>query len=192
MTRINLLPWRDELRKQQQKDFLTAILMAIGLTASIMLYVHFYIDGAIDYQQQRNRYLQSQVAILNKKITQINNLEKKKKMLIAKMEVIQRLQASRPESVHLFDELAKTIPDGVHIKQFTQSGRKLTFLGKAQSNARVSAYMRNLERSPWIANPRLNIIQTKGKSKQSRVSDFKLVVHQARPKPEKSRSGDNT
>lgn len=189
MTRINLLPWRDELRKQQQKDFLTAILMAIGLTSSILLYVHVYINGAIEYQQQRNRYLGSQIAQLDKKITQINELDKKKSMLIAKMEVIQRLQGSRPEIVHLFDEIAKTIPDGVHITQLAQSGRTLTFLGKTQSNARVSAYMRNLERSSWITNPRLNIIQTHSKSKHSRVSDFTLVVKQTRPKADNQAGG---
>jgi len=191
MTRINLLPWRDELRKQQQKDFLTAILMAIGMTASILLYVHVYINGAIEYQQQRNRYLGSQIAQLDKKIKKINELDKQKNMLIAKMEVIQRLQGSRPEIVHLFDEIAKTIPDGVHITQLAQSGRTLTFLGKTQSNARVSAYMRNLEHSSWISHPRLNIIQTPSKSKHKRVSDFTLVVKQMRPKAE-DQTGDKT
>lgn len=189
MTRINLLPWREELRKQQQKDFLAAILMAIGLISSILLYVHVYINGAIEYQQQRNRYLGSQIAQLDKKIKQINKLDKKKSMLIAKMEVIQRLQASRPEIVHLFDEIAKTIPDGVHITQLAQSGRTLTFLGKAQSNARVSAYMRNLERSSWMSDPRLNIIQTPSKSKHNRVSDFTLGVKQARPKSDDQAGG---
>ena len=191
MTRINLLPWRDELRKQHQKDFLMAIVMAIGLTSSMLFYVHFHINGAIEYQQQRNRYLASQVAQLDKKIAQINALDKKKKTLIAKMEIIQRLQGSRPEIVHLFDELAKTIPDGVHIIQFAQSGNTLTFLGKAQSNARVSAYMHKLERSLWIANPRLNIIQSQSKSKHSRVSDFTLIVQQTRPAP-KHRDGGKT
>ena len=190
MTRINLLPWRDELRKQQQKDFLMAILMAIGLTASILLYVHSYINGAIEYQQQRNRYLGSQIARLDKKISKINELDKKKSMLIAKMEVIQRLQGSRPEIVHLFEEIARTIPEGVHITQLAQSGRTLTFLGKTQSNARVSAYMRNLERSSWITKPKLNIIKTYNKSKHSRVSDFTLVVKQTRPKPNKQAGGE--
>ncbi len=191
MTRINLLPWRDELRRQQQKDFLTTILLAIGLTSSILFYVHFYISGAIEYQQQRNRYLGSQIAQLDKKISQINELDKKKSMLIAKMEVIQRLQGSRPEIVHLFEEIARTIPDGVYITQLAQSGRTLTLLGKTQSNARVSAYMRNLERSSWITNPRLNIIQNHSKSKHNRVSDFTLVVKQTHPKPE-NRAGDKT
>jgi len=191
MTRINLLPWRDELRKQQQKDFLTAILMAIGLTASILFYVHVYINGAMEYQQQRNRYLGSQIVQLDKKIAQINELDKKKSMLIAKMEVIQRLQGSRPEIVHLFDEIAKTIPDGVHITQLAQSGRTLTFLGKTQSNARVSAYMRSLEHSSWITDPKLSIIRTRGKVKHGRVSDFTLIVKQTRPKSD-NQAGDKT
>lgn len=182
MARINLLPWREELRKQQQTEFLTAILLTAGLTAAILLFVHMHIDGLIDYQNQRNTFLQSEIAILDKEIKEINKLDQQKQRLIAKMNVIQSLQSSRPEIVHLFDEMSKTIPDGVNISSLMQSGGNLTLKGVAQSNARVSAYMRSLDASPWLKDPRLTIIETKEKSRQSRQSDFTLQVKQGREK----------
>lgn len=185
MARINLLPWREELRKQQQQEFLTAIISAATVTAAILLFVHMHINGLIDNQKSRNEFLQTEINLLDKKIKEINKLDQQKNRLIAKMNVIQRLQSSRPEIVHLFDELSRTIPDGVYIKTFTQSGANLTVNGVAQSNARVSAYMREIDASPWLANPNLQVIQTKAKSERSRESSFTLKVKQAKDKPDK-------
>lgn len=185
MARINLLPWREELRKQQQQEFLTAIISAATVTAAILLFVHMHINGLIDNQKSRNEFLQTEINLLDKKIKEINKLDQQKNRLIAKMNVIQRLQSSRPEIVHLFDELSRTIPDGVYIKTFTQSGANLTVNGVAQSNARVSAYMREIDASPWLANPNLQVIQTKAKSERSRESSFTLKVKQAKDKPKK-------
>lgn len=161
MARINLLPWRAELRKQQQKDFATAILLGVSLTAAIMLLVHTSISSRIDYQDARNNYLNLEISILDKKISEIQDLEAKKKRLLARMEIIQELQSSRPSSVHLFDELARTIPEGVYLTDLAQIDKNLTVNGFAQSNARVSAYMRNLESSLWLKDPVLNIIEAK-------------------------------
>lgn len=111
MARINLLPWRAEIRKQQQKDFIAAIGLGVSLTVAVMLLVHFEIESRLAYQAERNQFLESEIATLDKKIKEIQDLEAKKKRLIAKMEVIQQLQASRPEVVHLFDELGRTIPE---------------------------------------------------------------------------------
>lgn len=178
MAKINLLPWREELRKQQQKNFLLAILGSAGVTLLVMFMVHSHIEGLIEQQNRRNQYLETEIAALDKKIKEIEGLEEKKRKLIAKMEVIQQLQASRPEIVHLFEEVATTTPDGVYLTEMKQTGPTLTFDGAAQSNARVSAYMRNLEDSPWLANPVLTIIETKGNANQGRVSRFKLSVQQ--------------
>lgn len=178
MARINLLPWRAELRKQQRKDFLTAILLGIGLTLAIMLLVHANIASRIEYQQQRNQFLNAKIEVLDKKIKEIQELEAKKKRLIAKMEVIQQLQASRPEIVHLFDEIARTMPEGVYLSDLTQADKSLTVNGMAQSNARVSAYMRNLEASRWLKDPVLNIIQNQGDAKKERNSRFTLQIKQ--------------
>jgi type IV pilus assembly protein PilN len=185
MAGINLLPWRAERRKQKQKEFFTITALALGLSAAALAFVHMQIDAMINYQNQRNKYLESEVALFDKKIKEIEELEAKKKRLISKMEVIQQLQTSRPEVVHLFDELARTIPDGVHLVDLTQIDKNLVMNGVAQSNARVSAYMRNLGSSPWLQDPMLNVIESKpeGKDKslprEQRGSKFTLQVKQA-------------
>lgn len=192
MARINLLPWREELRKQQQQEFLGAILGAAMLTAVLMFLVHSQIDGTIENQKSRNSFLQSEIDVLDRKIKEIKSLEDRKAQFIAKMEVIQRLQGSRPEIVHLFDEVATTIPDGVHINELKQTGSKLTLDGAAQSNARVSAYMRNLDASPWLANPKLSIIETKGSANQGRVSKFTLSVNQKKQDAKNKKGGSKS
>jgi len=190
MARINLLPWRAEIRKQKQKDFIAAILLGVSLTIALMLLVHVNIAARMDYQGERNHYLESEIATLDGRIKEIQELEAKKKRLLAKMEVIQQLQASRPEVVHLFDELGRTIPEGVYLSDLTQADKSITVNGMAQSNARVSAYMRNLESSVWLKSPVLNIIETKLESgsgkdaKKERQNKFTLQVKQASDKPD--------
>ena len=123
MAKINLLPWREELRKQRQVDFL--IWLAVGVLVSIfvMTGVHFSIEGLIETQGNRNRLIQNEISVLDKKIKEIQALDKTKSKLLARMEVIQRLQSSRPEIVHMFDQLAKTVPEGVYLTQFSQNGK---------------------------------------------------------------------
>jgi type IV pilus assembly protein PilN len=188
MARINLLPWRTELRRQRQKEFVAITLAALLSNAALLCFVHYFIGSMIDYQSRRNQYLESEIALLDKKIKEIEELEARKKRLIAKMEVIQRLQASRPEIVHLFDELARTIPEGVYLTDLTQLENNLTMNGMAQSNARVSAYMRNLESSPWMKDPLLNIIETEqeaNNSRKARSNRFTLQVKQGSDKADK-------
>lgn len=176
MARINLLPWREELRQQRQTDFL--IFLGAGVVASIliMVLVHFTIVNLIDNQGSRNRFLQNEISVLDKKIKEIKELEKTKSKLLARMEVIQRLQRSRPEIVHMFDQLAKTVPEGVHLTKFKQSGTNLSIEGSAQSNTRVSAYMRSLEGSPWLRGTDLNVIRSRGVDAHS----FTLKVTQSK------------
>jgi|TARA_R110002096_G_scaffold196966_2_gene380013 type IV pilus assembly protein PilN len=176
MAKINLLPWREELRKEKQTDFL--ILLGVGVVVSLltMATVHFTIDGLIAQQDSRNRFLQKETAVLDKKIKEIKELEKTKSKLLARMEVIQRLQSSRPEIVHMFDQLAKTVPEGVYLTRFKQSGNRLSIEGSAQSNTRVSAYMRSLEASPWLKGADLNVIRSRGVD----ANNFTLKVAQAK------------
>ncbi|HHH39642.1 MAG TPA: pilus assembly protein PilN [Sedimenticola sp.] len=164
MARINLLPWRENLRKKRQRDFGIALLISLVLVALGAGAAHFYIEGMIKHQQQRNRYLKTEIAKMDKKIKEIKALEKTKAKLIARMNVIQELQSSRPQVVHLFDEIVNTIPDGVYLTKLEQKGRRLTLSGRAQSNARVSAYMRNIERSEFLEKPNLQVISNKSKS----------------------------
>jgi len=190
MAKINLLPWREDLRKQQQQDFLVGIGLAVIATLLILGGVHMYIEGLKDYQSMRNQMLQSEIQVLNKKIKEIRDIEQKKNKLLTKIEVIQQLQESRPKIVHLFDELPRTAPEGVYLTRFKQAGNNLTFVGKAQSNARVSAYMRAIEMSPWLTAPRLNVIQGKEKTASTQLSDFTLLAQQGNKKAnEKSGKG---
>ncbi len=190
MAKINLLPWREDLRRQQQQDFLVGIALAVIGTLLILGVVHMYIEGLKDYQSMRNQMLQSEINVLNKKIKEIKDIEQKKNKLLTKIEVIQQLQESRPQIVHLFDELPRTTPEGVYLTKFNQAGNNLTFTGKAQSNARVSAYMRAIEMSPWLTAPRLNVIKSKEKTASTQMSDFTLLAQQGNKKAnEKSGKG---
>lgn len=183
MAGINLLPWRAERRKQKQQEFFSITALSLLVTVGILAFVHLQISGMIDNQNKRNEYLQSEITLLDRKIKEIEELEAKKKRLIAKMEVIQQLQMSRPEIVHLFDELARTIPEGVLLTDLTQTDKLLTINGIAQSNSRISVYMRSLDASPWLQDPVLSEIVAqqelnKGK-KDIRGNKFTLQVKQS-------------
>jgi len=182
MARINLLPWREERRKQKKQDFLKAIGLAVLVAFIILGAVHSYIDGLIKYQEQRNKMLQDEIALLDIKITAIKSIEEKKSKLMSKIELIQQLQESRPEIVHLFDEIPKATPDGVYLTKFIQLGPELTFEGKSQSNARVSAFMRAIEASHWLQKPTLDVIKTPDKANPDQLSDFTLHAKQGKLK----------
>lgn len=187
MARINLLPWRAELKKQQQQQFLTAALLSIVLTLVLIFAVHMHYDGVMAYQESRNQMLRNEIAAVDKKIAEIKNIEEKKTELLTKIDVIQKLQESRPLIVHLFDEVARRTPDGVFLTSFVQSDALLTFNGKTESNARVSAFMRAIEASEWMHSPKLNIIQSQQKTKVDQLSDFILIAKLgATPEDEKN------
>ena len=177
MARINLLPWREELRAQQQKDFLVQVGLAAVFGAAIWGLAHMQMAGMIEHQDSRNSYLQAEIKKLDKEIREIDDLEKTKTNLLARMNVIQELQSNRPMSVHLMDELVRTLPEGVHLNSFRQNETKLTFEGVAQSNARVSAYMRNIDASEWLDNPGLQVIETR-KQERARTAEFTLTARQ--------------
>lgn len=178
MARINLLPWREELRKERQRQFLTLAGVALGLTVLAMISVHIYFVGVIDYREKRNAYVQNEIRQVEKKIAEIKELETQKEQLVARMRVIERLQRNRPEIVHIFDELVKLTPDGLYLTNMTQKGPLLILEGEAQSNARVSALMRNLDNSEWFDRPELKVIQKQGKE-AVKSRKFTLNVLQA-------------
>lgn len=165
MARINLLPWRAERRKLRQKEFVT-MLSGAGIAALVIsAMIWMYYNGQIEGQVARNQYLQDQIKLVEQQIAEIEELDKQKQNLLARKEVIEQLQASRSQMVHLFDELVRTIPEGVRLNSIKQAGQVLTLEGSAQSNARVSSYMRNLEASGWMTNPDLSIIEAKGEDR---------------------------
>ena len=177
MARINLLPWREVERKRKLREFgiMVGVGLAIALAAS--LYMHIHVEGMIDYQNKRNAFLEGEIAKLNKMIAEIQDLEKTKANLIARMNIIQQLQESRPEIVHLFDELVETLPDGVYLTKVAQKGRNIDLDGRAQSNARVSAYMRNIDSSSWLGNANLKVIEHRDKT-DTGFSHFQLAAKQ--------------
>jgi type IV pilus assembly protein PilN len=162
MPSINLLPWRQELRQRRRKEFLVGIGAAVGLAALITLLAHLAVSSMIDAQSRRNELLKAEIAELDKAIEQILALEEQRDRMIARMEVIDTLQASRPEVVKLFDQIVSTLPEGVYLTSVKQSGKKLEFNGVAQSSTRVSAFMRNIDAAESIASPELKVIQTGG------------------------------
>lgn len=183
MARINLLPWREALRKRRQREFAVAGAIALGLTAVAALLVHVQIEASIAAQQSRNQFLSEQIRQLDRQIKEIETLEETKAGLLARMNIIQQLQQSRPEVVRLFDELATSTPEGVYLTKVEQSGRNVVVEGRAQSNARVSAFMRNVEGSAWIGGPRLLLIENKDKTGTG-LSHFRLSFDQIGANPE--------
>jgi type IV pilus assembly protein PilN len=180
MAKINLLPWRAERRKQRQQEFMTMLGLAAAAGVLISLLIVMYYIGQIDGQNNRNKYLTDEIAKLDTQIAEIAELDKKKEGLLKRKQVIEELQASRSQMVHLFDELARTIADGTQITSLAQNGDDLTLLGRAQSNARVSSYMRNLDASGWMGNPELDIIELRG-SDPSLPNEFSLKVKLKNP-----------
>jgi type IV pilus assembly protein PilN len=160
MPSINLLPWRQALRQRRRKEFLAGIVGAVVLAGVITLISNFVVSSMIDAQNRRNELLKAEIAELDKAIEQILALEEQKARMIARMEVIDQLQSSRPEVVKLFDQMVSTLPEGVYLTSVKQSGKKLEFNGVAQSSTRVSAFMRNIDGSESLTAPELKVIQT--------------------------------
>lgn len=159
MARINLLPWRAERRKQRQKEFMTMLGGAVFGGIALVLAGSMYYDGQIEGQTGRNDFLKQRIEEVKKDITEIEGLEARKASLLQRKQVIETLQADRSQNVRLFEELVRTIPDGVKLVTIKQNGAELTLSGRSQSESRVSAYMRNLEVSGLINNPKLSIIK---------------------------------
>ena len=160
MPSINLLPWRQALRQRRRKEFLIGIGAAVGLAALITLLTHLTVSSMIDSQNRRNELLKAEITELDKAIEQILALEEQKSAMISRMEVIDTLQASRPEVVKLFDQIVSTLPEGVYLTSVDQNGKKIEFNGVAQSSTRVSAFMRNIDASESLSSPELKVIQT--------------------------------
>jgi len=160
MPRINLLPWREEERKERK----IAFMVALGVTALGAMVVTFAIylmfGSMIDAQEQRNEKLRAEIKKLDAQIEEINNLESSKQRFIARMEIIEKLQRSRPEIVHVFDEIVRTLPDGVYLTGVKQTDKRLKFDGVAQSSTRVSTFMRNIDGSDWLRHSELEVVQT--------------------------------
>jgi type IV pilus assembly protein PilN len=179
MPRINLLPWREAERKRKRQEFGVGAVAALAAAALVFFVVNWQMQSAIDDQMARNAYLNDQIKELDKQIAEILDLEEQKKRLQARITVIEQLELSRPEIVHLFDQLVRTTPDGVYLTSVKQTDRKVELKGVAQSSTRVASYMRNIDASEWLKDPALQILETKGSSDAG--SQFTLNATQENP-----------
>ena len=177
MPRINLLPWRAELRQKRKKEFLVALMGAVIVGAGLVYVSKLTVQGWTSSQRARNEILKMEITVLDKQIEEIKGLKNQRERLLARMRVIDQLQRSRPEVVHLFDEIVKAVPEGVNLTDIAQAGPRIELRGVAQSSTRVSALMRNIDGSQWLKDPSLDVVETvaAGVDKNSK---FKLFAQQ--------------
>lgn len=180
MARINLLPWREQRRKVREKEFYAMLGAAAGAAVLVFLALWMFYSGQIKGQLERNSYLESEITKLDEKIAAIEKLDATRDQLLSRKKAIEELQADRARMVHLFDELVRTVPDGVHLKSVQQTGEVLTLEGLAESNTRVSTYMRSLEASEWLENPDLGIVEASDNPGRSRYA-FTLRITLSKP-----------
>lgn len=182
MIRINLLPHRAEKRRARQIQFIAFSVISLLLGAVIVGFVHVTIMTQISYQERRNEYLNKEIAVLDKQIDEIKKLREQTQSLLARKTVVENLQSTRSDVVHLMDQMLRILPDGVYLKSIKQAGLKISLAGYAQSNARVSTLMRAIEDSPWLDGPILIEIRA-ATTAGARVSEFSLTFNITRQTP---------
>jgi len=183
MTRINLLPWRETRRLEKNKDFYKTLGLCMVLACGAGFAGFKYAEDKVNFQTKRNNRLNTEIALLQTELKAIRALEETKNDLLSRMEIIQQLQAKRPQIVHTFHEIASRIPDGIYLTAMKQQGEKrLELQGRAESNARVSALMRRMDQSDFFRNPKLDVITS---DEDQSISTFRLSLEQDRPKSTK-------
>lgn len=175
MIRINLLPHREEKRKARREQFFALVGLVVGLAATVWFFGFSIISGYIANQNSKNEFLKKEIAVLERDISEINRLKEQTEQLLSRKRIIEALQADRAETVHLFNELARQMPDGIYLKSLKQTGQKISLTGYAQSNARVSTLMRNVDASPVMEKPDLVEIRTSNVGNR-RLSEFSLNI----------------
>ena len=182
--RINLLPHRSERRKRARQHFMTVSGMTVGLGILVAFLIYQFYARQIEVQNDRNTFLANEIKKLDKDIADINELRNQIQALLARKQIIETLQADRAQTVHLLEQLVRQMPEGVYLKSMRQTGPKVHIVGYAQSNARVSTLMRNIEASPWLAQPVLVEVRAANVDKR-RVSEFNLYLNLKRAEPAK-------
>lgn len=181
MARINLLPWREQLREERKRQFLIAMAgVLVGAIAVIFLADRF-IGNAIDNQTARNAHLQSEIFLLDQRIKSISELKARRKQLLERMKTIQDLQGNRPIIGRIFDQMARTLPDGVYFTDVKMTDKSIAIAGAAETNNRVSDLLRNLDASPWLEAPALNEVKANTSADVNGANSFQLTVRQTAP-----------
>jgi type IV pilus assembly protein PilN len=180
MPSINLRPWREELRAERQKQFITMLVGILIVAAGLVFLWQDFVGSQIEYQNSRNAYLKTAMVDLDKKIKEIKELKAEKQKLLDRMKVIQDLQGTRPIIVRVMDELVRSLPDGLYFQNLKRTGDEISITGMAESNNRISGLMRNFESSEWFASPNLKDVSAVSKGENS-LNSFDLTVKQVTP-----------
>jgi type IV pilus assembly protein PilN len=183
MAKINLRPWREELRAEKQKQFVVMILGAVIIAGGLAFLWKSDMDSRIAYQESRNAYIETATKQLDEQIKEIEDLKRKRDELLARMKVIQDLQGKRPVIVRVFDELVRTLPDGLFYTELTKQDELLSIVGMSESNSRIASLMRRLEESQWFTDPNLSNVAS-AENRRAGYSQFNLTVKQKTPEPE--------
>jgi type IV pilus assembly protein PilN len=193
MAHINLLPWRDWERERKKKEFLTNLVAVVIFGGVLLFAAGWKLDVNIEYQQSRNAFMQKEISVLDQRIAEIVTLQKEKKELLARMDVIQQLQGNRPIIVHVFDQLVRTLSKGLHFRNLEMVDDQLTVAGTAESNNRISGLMRNLDDSDWFAAPNLRTIKEDPQSSTygSQASSFDLTFTRINPLQDNGEAGED-
>lgn len=181
MARINLLPWREQLREERKKEFMTVLVLIIIFAGGLVFLGDRYLNGKIDHQNARNEFLQKEITLLEARIKEIEQLQARRTQLLDRMKIIQDLQGNRPIIVRVFDELARTLPDGVHFDTLGMKGSTINVTGRAESNSRVSNLMRQMDSSDWLTSPNLTAVRAVTSGGLDQANVFELSVKQTEP-----------
>jgi type IV pilus assembly protein PilN len=181
MARINLLPWREQLREERKQRFLVAMGGILLIAGGLVFLGGQYLNGAIEQQNARNEFIKKEIAVLDARIKEISELKERRQQLLERMKIIQDLQGNRPIIGRIFDQLVRTLPDGVYFTELKRTGKSIAIVGAAESNNRVSSLMRNLDASDWLAAPNLTEVKAVTAGAVDQANVFQLTVQQARP-----------
>ncbi|MDP3814598.1 type 4a pilus biogenesis protein PilN [Pseudomonas sp.] len=182
MARINLLPWREQLREERKQRFLVTLAGVFVVAAGVVLLGDQYLSGAIEQQTARNEFIRKEIAVLDARIKEISELKTRRQQLLERMKIIQDLQGNRPIIGRVFDQLVRTLPDGVYFSAVKMTAKNIAIVGAAESNNRVSNLMRNLDASEWLASPNLTEVKSVTAGAVDQANVFQLSVQQTQPK----------
>ncbi len=181
MARINLLPWREQLREERKQRFLVTLAGVLVVAAGAVFLGDQYLSGAIEQQNARNDFVRKEIALLDARIKEISELKTRRQQLLERMKIIQDLQGNRPIIARVFDQLVRTLPDGIYFTSVKMTGKSIAIVGAAESNNRVSNLMRNLDASDWLEAPNLTQVKATTAGALDQANVFQLTVQQTQP-----------